>query len=570
MKTWVRNYLVGLATLALFVGVAPAQKSAAPDVDPTTQLFSGRLFIAGGGGLPKSIYDAFASAAGGREGTLVVIPTASARADSEEGRRRALAPWIEEGWSKVVLLHTRDREEADSEAFSKVLETADAVWISGGSQTRLADAYRETLVHRRLSGILGRGGVVGGSSAGAAIVSDPMIGGGRDEPRMVPGLGLLPGVWVDQHFAQRERLPRLRFAVSDSGRPGLGIDEKTCLVVRGRSLRVIGDGQVQVVLPGDPVGDDSATTLDSGDRLDLVQLRRAARDRVNGSRSAPKIWTGPTRGTLLVGGGGRLPAAAYTRFLRAAGGAEASIVVVPTAIGEGAEQAGQRTARSLQRLGAKSVMVLHETDRTKLADPAWRRDNLDVLRGAKGIWFTGGRQWRLVDAYAGTIVEELFRSVLDRGGVIAGSSAGASIQAELLVRGHPLGNRVMEAEGYLEGFGYLGGVAVDQHFTERGRLPDLVRVVRHNPGWLGIGLDEGTLIEVRADRVEVFGRGDATFLVTKAGEKPQSRKLADGESVSLSALRAEWLAEVESGEVDRGGSGAKNGKHSRRELERAR
>ena len=62
-----------------------------------------------------------------------------------------------------------------------------------------------------------------------------------------------------------------------------------------------------------------------------------------------------------------------------------------------------------------------------------------------------------------------FRDVLNRGGIIGGSSAGASIQAEFMVRGHPLGNQVMMAEGYLRGFNFLPGVAIDQHLTQRER-----------------------------------------------------------------------------------------------------
>ena len=106
---------------------------------------------------------------------------------------------------------------------------------------------------------------------------------------------------------------------------------------------------------------------------------------------------------------------------------------------------------------------------------------VDTLKRATGIWFGGGRQWRFLDAYEGTDAVELFRDVLRRGGVIGGSSAGATIQGEYLVRGHPLGNTIMMAEGYERGFSFLPGVAIDQHFSQRNRLSDLIPVIRAHP-----------------------------------------------------------------------------------------
>jgi len=133
------------------------------------------------------------------------------------------------------------------------------------------------------------------------------------------------------------------------------------------------------------------------------------------------------------------------------------------------------------------------------------------LRSAKAIWFGGGRQWRFVDAYEGTSVLPLLHDVLQRGGVIGGSSAGASIQAEYMVRGNPLGNTDMMAVGYERGFGFLPGTAIDQHFTQRKRFDDLLGVVRTYPQLLGIGIDEGTALVVRGAEAEVMGEGAVHF-----------------------------------------------------------
>jgi cyanophycinase len=158
-------------------------------------------------------------------------------------------------------------------------------------------------------------------------------------------------------------------------------------------------------------------------------------------------------------------------------------------------------ARALKKAGATDVRVLHARKRADVESPRF----LAALGDARGIWFTGGRQWRLVDAYEGTDAERLFHEVLKRGGVIGGSSAGASIQADYLVRGDPLGYHRIMAEGYERGFGFLKGVAIDQHFFVRGRPSDMSELMAVHPQLLGIGIDEGTVLVVRGEVMEVVG-----------------------------------------------------------------
>ena len=134
-----------------------------------------------------------------------------------------------------------------------------------------------------------------------------------------------------------------------------------------------------------------------------------------------------------------------------------------------------------------------------------------ALKKATGVWFGGGRQWGFVDAYAGTKAVAMFHDVLARGGVIGGSSAGASIQAEYMVRGSPLGNTEMMSEGYERGLGFLPGAAVDQHFTQRKRFADMTGVMKTFPQLLGIGLDEATALVVQGQTGAIMGRGNAQF-----------------------------------------------------------
>ncbi len=148
--------------------------------------------------------------------------------------------------------------------------------------------------------------------------------------------------------------------------------------------------------------------------------------------------------------------------------------------------------------------MLRQYSREDVSTPEY----LDELRQATGVWFGGGRQWRFVDAYWGTPAWHELKQVLARGGVIGGSSAGATIQGDLLVRGSPLGNQIMVADGYRRGLGLLEGVAIDQHFKQRNRFDDLASVVKRFPKIYGIGIDESTALVVQApNRCHVIGKG---------------------------------------------------------------
>lgn len=111
-----------------------------------------------------------------------------------------------------------------------------------------------------------------------------------------------------------------------------------------------------------------------------------------------------------------------------------------------------------------------------------------------------------------TEAHRLMKDVLNRGGVISGSSAGASIQASYLARANPLGNIDIMADGYERGgLGFIRGVAIDQHFSQRRRQKDMTQLVNRYPQLLGIGLDERTAIVVQKSIAEVVGDGKVHF-----------------------------------------------------------
>jgi cyanophycinase len=496
--------------LLLFPTALPilAQQSAPlPPVDPAG--IRGSLMIVGGGSIPDAVRLRFLELAGGDQGHVVVVPTASASADKETAEKDYLDPWRKLTKAELSLLHTRVRAEADSETFTAKLRAATGVWFGGGDQSRLAEVYVGTRFEKELQALLLRGGVIGGSSAGAAIQCHTMIASGNPVPQMGTGLDLLPRAILDQHFIVRKREPRLLAALAaNPGHFGIGIDESTAVEVHGRSLQVLGKSEVLLALPAGAGREVLKETLKAGESADLVTWQRRAQGRASAPFPPPQaVPPVVPAGTLILAGGGALPTALVDRFIQAAGGPEAPIVVVPTADGREGETSPPGFERTLAAAGATNVRTFHAASPSEVA----KAKNLDFLKTARGLWFGGGRQWRLVDAYAGTEAEAAFHAVLARGGVIAGSSAGCSIQAQFMVRGNPLGNREIAFEGYEQGFGFLPGCGVDQHFFKRGREADLETLVRLHPQVLGIGVDESAWIVVKGSTMEVLGGRVAVY-----------------------------------------------------------
>lgn len=225
----------------------------------------------------------------------------------------------------------------------------------------------------------------------------------------------------------------------------------------------------------------------------------------------------------------------YRRFIELAGGPDAPLVMIPTAGGAAEYDEYYQGLNAWRANGARNLTVLHTTDPEEADTEAFVRPLLD----AAGVYFFGGRQWRLVDAYGGTRAEREIRAVLDRGGVIGGSSAGATIQGSYLVRGDTRANTIMMGD-HTEGFGYLRDVAIDQHVLRRNRHFDLIEVIETHPELLGLGIDENTALVVRGDRAEVIG--ESYVLVydnrTTTGSAGRFYFLAPGDRLDLNAREA--------------------------------
>jgi cyanophycinase len=196
----------------------------------------------------------FVRLAGGRKSRIVVIPTASALPD--EAFETYAAVFRRLGAPEVEAVDPPSRPAAAAEALVQAIDDATGVFMSGGNQLKLSQRLVGTPLADAVSRAHARGAVVAGTSAGASVMSQLMISLGADgvTPRqrtgqLTSGLGLLPGVIVDQHFDQRARYGRLMSLVAGSPNLlGMGVDEDTAAEIRdGRNLTILGSGAVFVV-----------------------------------------------------------------------------------------------------------------------------------------------------------------------------------------------------------------------------------------------------------------------------------------------------------------------------------
>ncbi|MDX6274487.1 MAG: cyanophycinase [Frankiales bacterium] len=217
----------------------------------------GRLIVIGGAEDKlgkRTVLSRFVLEAGGKRARIVVMATASALGTEVVDLYRAVFTKL--GAAEVLSIRPETRTEAQDAETAALVADATAVFMTGGNQLKLAAVIGNTAVGRAIHRLYDRGGVVGGTSAGASIVSEHMIAFGAEgtTPRqrmgqLSAGLGLLPGVIVDQHFTQRNRIGRLLAMVAVSpSQVGIGVDEDTAAVIDGHGvMEVVGRGAVTVV-----------------------------------------------------------------------------------------------------------------------------------------------------------------------------------------------------------------------------------------------------------------------------------------------------------------------------------
>ncbi|APZ91783.1 cyanophycinase [Fuerstiella marisgermanici] len=379
---------------------------------------------------------------------------------------------------------------------------APAADVTAQDVTKLHAKLQEFLDHNGTLVLVGPDCVSAGSQAsGMKLIPDAILQLATDDPE--------------------SDLQQLRTALSGQPRQfGISLSRQAVLILKGRKFRVVGDGSATFMVPGN--GDwlperiqilkqQTSRRQDPNEYLvDLTEWRREAIERT--LEQFPPA-TPPTphveNGTLVIVGGGGMPEGLMERFVELAGGYDnAKLVYIPCAE-EPRVSPRQRTVEEWKKMGVQHATFLHTKDRHKANTD---EEFLKPLTDATGIWFGGGRQWNMADSYYGTKAHRLMKQVLQRGGVIGGSSAGASIQARYLARATPILNFRIMAPGYERGgLGFIGGVAIDQHFSQRNRQADMSVLVQRYPQLLGIGIDESTALIVNKSVGDIVGDGQVYF-----------------------------------------------------------
>jgi cyanophycinase len=207
----------------------------------------GPIIAVGGGGTTDAIVAKTLALAGGKDAVVAVLPQSS---ESKDAGDSSVKMWLDAGANKAFKVDFADRAAAKA-----LLESASLIWMPGGDQNRFMTVIAGTGLDDVIRARHRAGVAVGGTSAGAAVLSHSMITGDADlqsltagKTTIAPGLGLLPDVIVDQHFLRRQRQNRLTSAVLE--RPdqlGVGIDEATAAIFQNGTIEVLGRSAVVVI-----------------------------------------------------------------------------------------------------------------------------------------------------------------------------------------------------------------------------------------------------------------------------------------------------------------------------------
>jgi cyanophycinase len=221
--------------------------------------------------------------------------------------------------------------------------------------------------------------------------------------------------------------------------------------------------------------------------------------------------TNETRRQLVIIGGAEdkeKDCLILREFVRRAGGTKARIVIM-TAATELPREVGENYIRVFERLGAEDVRIID----TETREDASSSTALEAVSKATGVFFTGGDQARITSILKDTEIDTAIHKRYSEGMVVAGTSAGAAVMPDkMIVEGDSETNARIETVEMGPGMGYLPGVVIDQHFSQRGRLGRLISALLLEPAVLGFGIDENTALLVTDHQIEVIGEGSVTVV----------------------------------------------------------
>jgi|SRR5215831_6380237 len=262
---------------------------------------------------------------------------------------------------------------------------------------------------------------------------------------------------------------------------------------------------------------------------------------------AHPVWAqqasiGPEKGWLILHGGGinrKQDFEHFHRFVALAGGANASIVVILTPVDLDVitkDFLTQYKQEWKSEFGVTDVTFMDTRNR----EEAETEPFVAPLRKATGVYILGGHLTNLLNVYLGTRTEREIKAVVERGGVLAGASAGAMIQGSFLINvtKTPSQLRFSRSGMYLDptrevGFGLLHNVTVYPHVDARHAEKDLLEVIGRYPQLIAIGIDENTAIILHNDQFEVIGDGKVSFFDNDHVPKKTYISLSKGQKFDL-------------------------------------
>ncbi|WP_293299324.1 Type 1 glutamine amidotransferase-like domain-containing protein [Pedobacter sp. UBA4863] len=510
-----RYFLIGLTSLLLSLSFsAKAQWKNPTDNWKTLGPPKGSLLVVGGASVP-AIFKHFIEMVGDPEALIVMIPTAGDVLDENNTAYPAL---VKAGAKNIVILHTNNRDEANTEEFIAPLLKAKAVYIAGGFQKRLAKAYLNTRTHQAMFDVLARGGVVAGSSAGASIQGSFLYGGGEEKV----GLGFIKDSAIGQHYVRRNRMGSVaKILNAEPKLLGIGIDEATAIEVKGNEFEVIGDSKVAIYdasLKGWPKP-KAQYYLFPGDKFDMRsrkvthQAQPLANDLWD---DANKKWKdpsanwetiGPPEGKLLIYGDKEVSDDMLKHFLKSETTTQPAIVVLSTG-NETKRAKNEETVNKLKKLGATNVTFLHSINNNEANSKSFTT----ALRTATAVWICDSEKWQLADTYLNSLLHKELFDVLKRNGTIAGMGSGAAIMASRLF-GDPENYR------WNKGYGLVRNTMIfDAPLTNK-FLKSMKNVQQKSPNLLGVGITKGAIVEIKKGDIEVSGKGNV-MLYKAAEDKP--------------------------------------------------
>lgn len=450
----------------------------------------GNIMIVGTGAIPTNAKLAFVELAKGKDGKLIIIKTS-------KKKNKETDFWFDK-IGEIITIEIGGNQKLSKDQ-KNAFRSATALWLEDDFSKYNFTKELKPL----LNGILNRNGVIGGKGSSAENFATLLYRNQSTEK----GLDLLPNsfIWTKGYTENYKKISN-----NYQGKVIWNVPSETAVLIHNnREVSVLGVGEVELKVPGNKEWKERVVKYKQKVKLpyttDLLSWNRSALQRTKKYFPSKKtIVPHVSNGALIIIGGSGYPEGMWEKVINLSGGTEANFFCI-------SQTSSSYGAKKLKALGCKNVVIHHTKTGTEGIDQGEDLKLLEDIKNADALYFGGGRTYKFMDAYLGTTAHNEMKNLLKRGGLILGTSAGAQIQGDFLVRGDPRTNKNIWLEGSDEGLSFLEGVIIDAHFRERGRELKLPYLLEKHPQMLGIGIDEATALFVQKSIAEVWGRNSVTF-----------------------------------------------------------